>query len=297
MPSLRARLVNRYIRSTFRRLPLPDMDPVKLRALVEARAWPLLPRSIAVEPVAAPVKGEWVRPRKTEPGCIILYLHGGGYVFGSPRMYRPITFALALAARAPVFAPDYRLAPEHPCPAAIDDALAAWEWLVAGGAEPSEIAVGGDSAGGGLALALLQALRDRGSAMPARLFLFSPWADLSASGDAIRENAEHDAMFTADSVKRGASRYAGVLPLDDPRVSPLFGGFSGLPPMLIYASADELLRDDAVRVAEKARKEGVIVDLRVEKGLIHVWPLFKPLMPESARTLRETAAFARGGCG
>lgn len=293
MPSLRARLVNRYIRSTFRKLPLPDIDSVKLREAVESRVLPFLPKGVAREEVETAVKGEWLRPSVIEPGRMLLYLHGGGYVFGSPRTHRPITYALALAANAPVFSAAYRLAPEHPCPAAIEDALAAWNWLIATGRRPEEIYVGGDSAGGGLTLALLQALRDKGAAMPGGAFLFSPWADLAARGGSIAENAESDAMFTADSIRRGGAKYAGALALDDPRVSPLYGRFEGLPRMIVFASNSELLRDDSVRIAEKARAAGVDVDLRVEDGLIHVWPLFKPLMPESGRTIADAAVFIR----
>lgn len=293
MPSLRARLVNRYIRTTFRKIPLPDIDAAELRKAVESRVLPFLPKGVVREDLSAPVKGEWLRPREIEPGRTILYLHGGGYVFGSPRTHRPVTYALALAVKAPVFSADYRLAPEHPCPAAIEDALAAWDRLVASGVTPEEICVGGDSAGGGLTLALLQALRDRNARMPGGAFLFSPWADLASRGGSIAENAETDAMFTADSIRRGGARYAGSLALDDPRVSPLYGRFDGLPRMIIFASSTELLRDDSVRVAEKARAAGVDVRLKIEDGLVHVWPVFKPLMPESGRTINEVAAFIR----
>lgn len=294
MPSLRACLVNLYIRKTLKPLPLADIDGPELRRLIEARALPFLPKGVQCEEVRAPVRGEWLRPTSVMPGRTIFYLHGGGYVFGSPRMYRPITYALARAANAPVFALDYRLAPEHRCPAAIEDALAAWDWLVATDVSPNEIVVGGDSAGGGLTLALMQALRDRGREMPGAAFLFSPWTDLASRGASMVENDERDAMFMADSLIRGAARYAGELSLDDPRVSPLYGRFDGLPRMAIFVSSDEVLRDDSVRVAEKARMAGVTVDLVIEEGLVHIWPLFKPLMPESARTINQTAAFVRG---
>ncbi|MGD9800955.1 MAG: alpha/beta hydrolase [Parvularculaceae bacterium] len=295
MPSLRARLVNRYIRSTFRKIPLPDVDPVELRNAVEARVLPFLPKGVAREEVDTPVKGEWLRPADAQAGRTILYLHGGGYVFGSPRTHRPVTYALALDAAAPVFSLDYRMAPEHACPAAIEDALAAWRYLRDSGVPAGDIYIGGDSAGGGLTLALMQALKEKGETMPGGAFLFSPWADLASQGASIVENADSDSMFTADTIKRGASRYAGDLPLNDPRVSPLYGAFDGLPRMIIFASTDELLRDDSIRVAEKAKAAGVEVDLRIEEGLVHVWPLFKPLMPESARTLKSVATFIRKG--
>jgi len=293
MPSLRARFINRYVRGKLKYLPLPDIDSVELRSLMEASSFQPLPKSVGREKVAAPVRGEWQRPAYVEPGRTILYLHGGGYVFGSPRLMAPISCRLAAAARAPAFSLDYRLAPEHPCPAAIDDALAAFDWLVASGAPPNEIFVGGDSAGGGLALAMMQALKQRGSPLPGGAFLISPWTDLTASGASIDENDERDAMFTADSIRRGGTNYAGTLPLDDPRVSPLYGRFEGLPRLFVCASDAEVLRDDSIRMAEKASKAGVSVELRVEQGLVHIWPLFAPFMPESGRTIRQIADFIR----
>ena len=294
MPSLRARLINRYVRRKLKPLRLPDIEPTELRALMEAGAMQVLPKSVSRESVTAPVRGEWQRPDDAAPGRTVLYLHGGGYVFGSPRLMRPISCRLAAASRAPTFSLAYRLAPENPCPAAIEDALAAFGWLVAGGVPPAEIFVGGDSAGGGLALALLQALRDRGAALPGGAFLISPWTDLAARGASIDENDEKDAMFTADTIRRGARRYAGSLPLDDPLVSPLYGRFDGLPPLYICASRSEVLRDDAVRTAEKAKAAGVPVELHLEEGMVHIWPLFAPFMPESGRTVRQIAAFIRG---
>ncbi len=293
MPSLRARLVNRYIRSTFRKISLPDVEADFLRERVERSVLPFLPAGVAREEITTPAKGEWLHPAVIEAGRTILYLHGGGYVFGSPRTHRPITYGLALAAKAPVFSLDYRMAPEHPCPAAIDDALAGWRWLIQSGVHADEIYVGGDSAGGGLALALLQSLRDRGEAMPGGAFLYSPWTDLAARGRSLSENSESDVMFTSDTIRRGGARYAGVLPLDDPRVSPLYGRFEGLPRSIIFASDSEILRDDSVRLVDKMRSAGVEVDFRLEVGLAHVWPLFKPLMPESRRAIDETATFIR----
>lgn len=293
MASLRARLVNRFIRRKLKPLPLPDIDPVRLRAMMEANSLHLLPKSVARTEVLAPVRGEWQRPATTRPGRTILYFHGGGYVFGSPRLMSPISCGLAAAAEAPVFSLDYRLAPEHPFPAALEDALAAFDFLVGEGAPPGDIHVGGDSAGGGLALAMMQALRDRGAALPGGGFLISPWTDLAARGASIDENDVRDAMFTADSIRRGGAKYAGELPLDDPRVSPLYGRFDGLPRLFICASRDEVLRDDAIRTAEKARAAGVSVELQIEEGLVHIWPLFAPLMPESGRTIKAIAAFIR----
>lgn len=293
MPSIRARLINRYVRSRLKPLPLPDFEAGELRELMEAGAVPLSPRSVAVEKVIAPLPGEWQRPADTEPGRTILYFHGGGYFFGSPRLMRPISSRLAMLARAPAFSLDYRLAPENKCPAAIEDAVAAFDWLVGEGAKPHEIFVAGDSAGGGLALAMMQALVRRGSPTPGGAILISPWTDLTARGASIEENDEKCAMFTADTIRRAGAKYAGALALDDPRVSPLYGSFERLPRLFICASTDEVLRDDSIRTAEKARAAGVDVELQIEEGLVHIWPIFAPLMPESVRTLKSAAAFIR----
>lgn len=293
MPSLRARFVNRFVRMRLKPLKMPDIEPETLRAKMERSAILMLPKSVGIEPVERPVRGEWQRPQKIAPGCIILYFHGGGYVFGSPRLMSPISCHLAAAAEAPAFSLDYRMAPEHPCPAAIEDALAAFNWLLREGARPEEIYVGGDSAGGGLALAMTQALVAAGRPTPGGAFLISPWTDLTASGGSIAENDRKDAMFTADTIRRGGSRYAGPLALDDPRVSPLFGSYDGLPRLYICASRDEVLRDDAIRTAEKAKAAGVPVELQIENGLVHIWPIFAPFVPESVRTIRRIADFIR----
>lgn len=295
MPSLRARLVNRYIRSTFKPLTLPDLDAVTLRRRVERTVVPAWPKFVSIESVRTPVVGEWQRPASAQDGRAIYYLHGGGYVFGSPRTHRALTMRLAAAASAPLFSLDYRMAPEHPCPAAIDDAYAGWRFLVSSGFRPEMIFIGGDSAGGGLALALMQRLRALREPQPGGAFLYSPWTDLAARGAAIVENARSDAMFSEDTIRRGGAKYAGSLALDDPRVSPLYGEFDGLAPLRVFASRSEILRDDSTRLAEKARAAGVDVELTLEDGLVHVWPIFAPLMPESRRTIHETAAFILRG--
>ncbi len=295
MPSLRARLVNRYVRRKLKSLPLSDIEAKELRARMEAGALPLSPKSVSIEKTTAPIPGEWQRPAKIEPGRTILYFHGGGYYFGSPRLMRTISSRLAMLACAPAFSLDYRLGPENKCPAATEDALAAFDWLVREGVRPDEIYVGGDSAGGGLALAMMQAQKERGSPLPGGAFLFSPWTDLAARGASIDENDEKCAMFTADTIRRGGVHYAGAMPLDDPRASPLYGRFEDLPRLFICASSDEVLRDDAIRTAEKAKAAGVSVELQIEKGLVHIWPIFAPLMPESMRTLKSVAEFIRKG--
>jgi acetyl esterase/lipase len=269
------------------------MAPDDLRYWFEKRALPLVPKGISVEPVEdGVIAGEWQRPREPGP-AVIFYIHGGGYVFGSPRVYRTLTFPLALAANASLFALRYPMAPESRCPAPIESAVAGYERLLAKGIEPGRIVFGGDSAGGGLALAALQAIAARGMARPAGAFLFSPWTDLTASGASVARNAASDCMFQEASIRAGGKRYAGTLDLKDPRASPLFGAFRGLPPLLVFASAAEMLYDDATRLVERARAEGVSATLESWEGLPHVWQLFAALMPEARQALALTAEFVK----
>jgi acetyl esterase/lipase len=293
MTSLRARLANRYLRLTMKKKPLHLIAAPALRRYFEARRIPLYPKDVAIEAVGdGAVKGEWQRPAGGGPRPVIFYMHGGGYIFGSTGLYRSMTMPMAAIAGADLFSLDYRLAPEHPCPAAIEDALAAYDWLTAR-TPPDRIVLGGDSAGGGLALATLQALRRRGVPMPAGAFLYSPWTDLAATGATIAANARADAMFNETLIRESGKKYAGALDLKDPRVSPLYGDFHGLPPLLVLASRDEMLFDDARRAAEKAKAAGVSVRFEPGEGLCHVWPLFYPLFPEAKAALELTGAFVR----
>ncbi|MEE2692664.1 MAG: alpha/beta hydrolase [Pseudomonadota bacterium] len=294
MPSIRARLLNRYLRLVMKPKRLPEIDPPALREWVEKRALPLYPKDVSRETVESPVRGEWHRPHAITGDATILYLHGGGYVFGSVRLYRPLTMALAAKTGCEVFSAEYRLAPEHRCPAAIDDALAAYDWLIASGRDPKRIVLGGDSAGGGLCLAAMMALRDRGAPTPAGAFLYSPWTDLATTGASIDANADSDAMFQRYSIVNGPGHYVGALDRKDPRVSPLYGDLKGLPPLLVFASASEMLFDDAARLAEKAAQAGVGVRFEPRPGLAHAWPIFHPVIPEAKETVALTADFVRG---
>lgn len=232
--------------------------------------------------------GEWVEGPKA--GRTLLYLHGGGYIACSPLVYRPITAAFARSGFR-VFAPDYRLAPEHVFPAALDDCRAAFLRLQEKDSRP--IFLAGDSAGGGLALALMLSLRDRGEPLPGACALFSPWTDLASTGASIEENESRCAMFTAASIRRGASFYLGGADPRDPLASPLYGKFEGLPPLLIHVGADETLRDDSIRVAEKARAAGVRVELKIWPAVAHAWQLAPWFIPEARQSLDEAAAFFR----
>jgi epsilon-lactone hydrolase len=256
---------------------------------------PTVPAGLAVRRVDDDgFHGEWLEWRSgVRPATTILYLHGGGYIACSPETHRPLTFALTETLRARTFALDYRLAPEHPFPAALDDAVAAYDRLLATGVNPREIVIIGDSAGGGLTLAALVALRDRKRPLPKAAICLSPWTDLAVTGNSLRRNEHSDAMFYGESIRRVAPLYAGSVPATHPLVSPLYAELGGLPPLLIFASDSEVLLDDAVRFADRARRSGVSIDLQIWHDLPHVWPLFVRFLPEARQAIRQMAAFIR----
>ncbi len=251
-----------------------------------------VPASIAVSPdQVGGIYGEWLKG--TDPsGSVLLYLHGGGYFGCSAQTHRPITVSFAQEGFL-VFAPDYRLAPENPFPAAVDDAVAAYRGLIGEGYSRENIVVAGDSAGGGLSLSLLLALRKLGLLLPAGAALFSPWTDLAATGESIRTNANRCAMFHGPDIGFSARYYLGETDPRNPLASPLYADLKGLPPLLIHVGADEVLRDDSTRLAERARAAGVRVELRVWPVVPHAWQLAPHLIPEARQSLRESAAFLR----
>jgi acetyl esterase/lipase len=222
----------------------------------------------------------------------MLYLHGGGYFACSPLTHRPISASYALLGFS-VFVPAYRLAPEHPYPAAIEDVAAVWSGLLERGHAPDSLALSGDSAGGGLALALLLTLRDRGIALPAATALLSPWADLSLSGSTMRSNARRDAMFTEQGFVNCAGLYLAGTDPKTPYVSPVFADLRRLPPMLIHVGEREMLREDSIRVARNAAASGVAADLRIYPVVPHVWQLAQ-FVPEARASMRDLAAFLHG---
>ena len=237
------------------------------------------------------VPGE--RVEGPSPGdTVLLYLHGGGYFACSAETHRPITVYFALQGFH-VFAPDYRLAPEHRFPAAVEDAVAFYRALLSAGYAPQKIVVAGESAGGGLALSLLLSLRDAGLPLPAAAALFSPWTDLAATGDSIRTNTHRCAMFDGAGVAFSAHYYLGDTDPRHPVASPLYADLSGLPPLLIHVGADEVLRDDSTRLAERARAAGVRVELKIWPVVPHAWQLVPHLVPEARQSLRESAEFLR----
>lgn len=225
---------------------------------------------------------------------VLLYLHGGGYIACSPETHRSLVGSLVQRLEARAFVPRYRLAPEHPYPAALDDAKAAYRYLLdVAGVAPHQLIVAGDSAGGGLALALVMAVRDAAWPLPAAVVTYSPWTDLAVTGGSLDENSERCAMFAGDTIRRAARFYVGDADPRTPYVSPLYGSFAGFPPLLLHASTDEVLRDDTLRVAERAREAGVDVELALWARVPHVWQFFAAVLPEARASLAATQAFVR----
>jgi acetyl esterase/lipase len=222
----------------------------------------------------------------------VLYLHGGGYMACSPKTHRPITGAYANRGLE-VFAADYHLAPEHPFPAAVDDALAAYKGLLDSGVAPGRLSVSGDSAGGGLALATLLAVKAAGLPMPSSAVVFSPWTDLAITGETVRTNLQRDAMLAGTLLKDGAAFYLNGADAKNPLASPLYGDLAGLPPVLIHVGEAEVLRDDSTRFAARATEAGVAVSLKIWDGMPHVWQLFQFMLPEARAAMDEAASFAK----
>jgi monoterpene epsilon-lactone hydrolase len=227
---------------------------------------------------------------ESQAGHHILYLHGGGYVTGSPALYRHITWRIAAAARSRLIAIQYRLAPEHPFPAAVDDAAAAWRALLAEGADPRRCAIIGDSAGGGLALALALKLRDDGGPLPAALVALSPWTDLAMTGKSCRPD-NTDPMMNFDDLAPLAAQYLAGADPRNPYASPLYGNLRGLPPTLLQVGSDEILRDDAQRMAERMRQAGCDVTLEIWPRMPHVWHAFAPAMPEALQAIVRVSQY------
>ena len=224
------------------------------------------------------------------PGRTILFLHGGGYVTGSPALYRHVTWRFAAAARAQLIAVDYRLAPAYPFPAAINDAAAAWRALLAESVQARRTVLLGDSAGGGLALALALRLRDEGVALPAAVVALSPWTDLAITGLSAKPGTA-DPMLKASDLDAFAGQYVNGGNPREPYISPLYGDLRGLPPTLLQVGSDEILRDDSERMAARLREAGCDVTLEVWPRMPHVWHAFAPMMPEARRAIARVGAY------
>jgi acetyl esterase/lipase len=251
-----------------------------------------LPEGAQLGPASADgVACEWTSTPGARGDRVLLYLHGGGYTIGSVRTHRGLVANLSAAARVRCLSVDYRLAPEHPHPAAVEDAARAYRWLLGQGLRPEGLAIAGDSAGGGLAAALLVALRDAGEPLPAAAVLISPWTDLELGAASLETKAAEDPMVQREGLARMARAYLGDLPPRTPLASPLYADLSGLPPLLVQVGTAETLLDDATRFAERAKAAGVDVTLEEWDEMIHVFQAFAPLVPESQQAIARIGAF------
>lgn len=292
MSSWQARAFSSLLRLTFKRRLGASTDIAGARAVLNSGRF-RTPREARITP-ASPggVPGEWISWPGHEEGPTLLYLHGGGYFACSPKTHRAVTAFFAQQGFR-VFVPDYRLAPEHPFPAAVDDALAVYAALLESGIPPGRLVVSGDSAGGGLALALMLRIKEAQLPMPAAAALFSPLTDLAASGDSIVSNSKRCAMFFGPRIRIGAEFYLAGSDPRAPLASPLYADLSGLPPLLVHVGNDEVLLDDSTRLADRARVAGVPVILRIWPAVPHVWQLFHRYIPEGRQSLLEAVSFLK----
>lgn len=251
-----------------------------------------MPEGVQVDrDVIEGVPVEWIVPESAARDGVLVYIHGGGYYMGSVDTYSHYVARLAKAVGLRTLHMDYRLAPEHPFPMALNDAEAVVLHMLTEHAAEVPVVIAGDSAGGGLALATLVALRDAKHPLPAAAALLSPWTDLTCSGPSFARNHATDPIIDSARTKKVVGWYANGTPPNHPLVSPLFADLSGLPPMLILAGGEELLLDDSTRLAERAQSQGVRVELEVLEQMVHVWPFYSEWIPEGQQTLEKIGQF------
>jgi acetyl esterase/lipase len=272
-------------------------DVAKIRAQMEGMALRAAPDIQVEARDAGGVKAEWLVPPGAAAGRVIQYLHGGGYVIGSPNTHRSLAGELARAAGAAALVLDYRLAPENPYPAAVDDSVAAYRWLLAGGHAPEDVVLAGDSAGGGLVVATLLALKDAGLPMPAAGISISPWCDMTGTGESVTARAALDPMTNAEGLGRMAAHYLNGADPKTPGASPIFGNLGRLPPLLIHVGECEILFSDSDTLHKRAAAAGVDVTFEEWPRMIHVWHAFHPFLAEARTAIKQAGAFARARMG
>jgi len=251
-----------------------------------------VPPDVHCDPVdAGGVPAEWITTPNVLPERVVYYLHGGGYVIGSINTHREMVSRLSRAASARVLIIDYRLAPENPFPAAVDDSIAAYRWLLSVGVDPARLVIAGESAGGGLTVATLVALRDACEPLPRAGICLSPWVDLECLGESIATKAEIDPVVSKDNILMLAKAYLGNTDPCTPLASPLYAELTGLPSLLIQVGTAEILFDDARRLADRARAAGVDVTLEPWEDMIHMWHFFAAILPEGQQAIDRIGEF------
>ena len=279
---LKARPINENLtiqeqRTAFENMPQPPLDEDVRCEAVDVGGIP----------------GEWISTPESVEERVVYYLHGGGYVICSIDTHRPMIARIARAAGARALAINYRLAPENPFPAAVEDATAAYRWLVSTGVEPAKVVIAGDSAGGGLAVAAMVALRDAGEPLPAAGVCISPWVDMEGTGESMVTKADVDPIVRPEGMPQMAKAYLGDADPRTPLASPIYANLTGLPPLLIQVGTAETLLDDATRLAERAKSAGVEVVLEPWEDMIHVWHAFAEMLPEGQEAIERIGEFVR----
>lgn len=270
-----------------------EIAQMRLDADSRAKAF-ILPSDVEVQPVDANgVKAEWTSTPDADPSSAILYLHGGGYVICSLESHRHLVAEAGRAAGTRTLAIDYRLAPEHPFPAAVEDTVAAYRYLLDGGLKPNRIALAGDSAGGGLVVGSMLAIREAGLPLPACGWCISPWVDMEAQGHSFIDRAETDPTVQKETILMMANLYLGGANPRHPHAAPIYGDLRGLPPLLIQVGAVETLLDDSIALARKAGTADVPVDLQIWPEMIHIWHIFHPMLTAGRRAIAAGGSFVR----
>lgn len=284
-----------YLEKLLKRTPFGTngFDLKGLRAGMGSRRAPSMKGVKLIRMKIGEIPSEWVLAPGADPDVRLLYLHGGGFVSGSGGFYLTMAAHISAAAKCAVLLPDYRLAPEHPFPAGIDDCVSAHEWMIANGPSGPAAAratfVAGDSAGGSLTLATLLALRDRKKQLPLGGIPLSATTDLTLASDSLK--TVHDPIISAKTMPVFRDYYLGKADPRNPLASPVFGDYRGIPPLLIQAGEHEMLRDDSIRVAKKARADGISVKLEIYPGMFHVFQSHEPLLPEARESIKHIADF------
>jgi len=296
MPSIQARVARYAMAQQMKKAPQREMKPSSVRrAVAKGLGYMPVPKGVTINQIqVGAVSVEVIRPQThCNNHSALFYLHGGGYVAGSPKTHRAFTARLALALNCEVWVPDYRLAPEHPFPAGLHDAADVWTAFLQAHTG-KKIQLGGESAGGGMSLALCYLLRERAVRLPDQLFLLSPWLDIRMAGDSYTRNNSRDVIAKSPTTEMGCARhYAGEEARTHPLMSPLLGDPKGLPPTYVMVADTEIFEDDSRAFVIHAREAGVNVKFEVGHGLWHAWPLFAPFIPESTHSIRNLAHWIR----
>ena len=271
----------------------PTVEFQRTRAEDRAKGLGSVPEATVENVNAGGVPAAWIAAPGIDDRRAVLYLHGGGYMFGSLTSHKRIAYDLSAASAARVLLLDYRLAPEHPFPAAFEDSVKAWHWLTRQGFDPKGLAMAGDSAGGGLVIAAMVKLRSESAQLPVCGALVSPWVDLEATSDSLVTRSARDPMVQKRLLLWMTKLYLNGMDARDPYASPVHADLRGLPPILVQAGTGETLLDDAIRIAEKLHAAGVKVKLSIWPNMIHVWPMFTPFLSEGREACAEIGEFIK----